>query len=367
MNNSVLTKSSTSMTATDAVPKYMQAVVLAAPKVVEIRESPVPALRSGHVLVRTAYVGLCGADAAMWDGSSVYLRQGLKAYPFVFGHEWSGVVAAVADDVKNVLPGERVVGHNFITCEVCPACRSGRRTHCSSRSEMGILGDYPGAASEYALVPAKVLASLPDAVTLRDAALLEPASTALHAVTRVNVKNDDRVVVFGTGAVGLHAAQIAAGRGAAVDVVGIDDAGLQLALDLGAKRALRPEQAPNDFYNVAIEASGAPSAVSQAARAITYGGRLAIVGIAHHPVNDFPWAELTIRDANVQAVLSGIDFWDQLVDLAARGPLQLSPLLDRVIPFARAAEAFELQVQPRSKPKLLLQFFDPEAEAQGQE
>lgn len=340
-----------------AIPSRMRAIVLTGPRQVEIQTLPVPRLRPGHVLVKTAYVGLCGADAAMYDGSSNYLHAGRKSYPFVFGHEWAGVVAQVATDVVNVLPGQRVVGHNFITCETCPSCRAGRDDECINRSEMGILGDYPGAASEYFEVPMRVLAGLPDTVDLRSAALLEPGSTALHAITRIGVRDDDLVAVFGTGALGLLVLQLGKFMGATVHVVGIDPAGLELARELGADKVLTPDQVAEDAYSAAVEASGAARATVQAAAALRNGGRLALVGLVHGTVDGFVTSDLIIKNARIEAVLSGIHQWDRLIGLAARGAIRLEPLLDQVLPFDEAEQAFRLQLTPsRTRPKLLLEF-----------
>lgn len=332
-------------------------IVLTGPSQLSIEAVPMPILRPGHVIIKTAYVGLCGADASMFDGSSVYLREGMKKYPFVFGHEWSGLVHALAEDVYELEVGQRVVGHNFITCEMCPACRSGHRSRCRNHSEMGILGTYPGAASQYFLVPAKVLARLPPGMSSQGGALLEPGSTALHAVTRVGVRDDDLVAVFGTGALGLLSLQLAKSLGATVHSIGVDPAGLKLARELGADETLTPEQVRSDRYTVAVECSGAPSAVSQAAASLTTGGRLAMVGIAHRPVDGFPAAQLVIKDATVEAVLSGIDQWDRLINLAARGRIRLDPLLDQVLPFGEARRAFGSLLTPdRPRPKILLDF-----------
>lgn len=342
---------------TPTIPTVMDAVVMTGPGTLSVERLPVPEPRPGHVLVRTSYVGLCGTDAALYDGTSVYLERGLKTYPFVFGHEWSGSVVAVADDVGSLAPGDRVSGHNFITCDTCAACRSGRRLICPNRSEMGVLGDYPGAASQYALVPAKVLARLPDAVGDRTGTLLEPAATALHAVTRIRVRDDDHVAILGTGTLGLVAIQLAKAAGARVDAIGIEAEGLALATELGADRALTPAEAANDTYTAVIEVSGAPSAAAQAPMILAFGGRLALVGVAHSPVQGFPTAQLVLKNADVQAVLSGIDQWDRLIGLVARGTLALDPLIDVVVPYRSPQTAFEaLGRHDRKRPKIMIDF-----------
>jgi 2-desacetyl-2-hydroxyethyl bacteriochlorophyllide A dehydrogenase len=338
-------------------PEVMDAVVMTGPGALEVQRVAVPELRPGHALVRTSYVGLCGTDASLYDGSSVYLERGLKRYPFVFGHEWSGSVAAVADDVRGLTPGDRVAGHNFITCDTCVACRSGRRLVCPNRSEMGVLGDYPGAASQYVLVPAKVLARLPETVDDRTGALLEPSTTALHAVTRIGVRDDDHVAVLGTGTLGLVAIQLAKAAGARVDAIGVEADGLALAAELGADATLTPDQAPADRYTAVMEVSGAAAAAAQAPLILAFGGRLALVGVAHSPVPGFPAAQLVLKNANVQAVLSGIDQWDRLIGLVARGALRLDPLVDLVVPYQSPQAAFDaLLRRDRKRPKIMIDF-----------
>jgi threonine dehydrogenase-like Zn-dependent dehydrogenase len=93
----------------------MNALLFTGPRRIEVQNRPVPSLRAGHCLIRVAYLGICGADAAFYKGSSFYLKQGLKSYPFIFGHEWSGTIVDIAEDVIGSKRGDRVVGHNFAT------------------------------------------------------------------------------------------------------------------------------------------------------------------------------------------------------------------------------------------------------------
>ncbi|MEO3798763.1 alcohol dehydrogenase catalytic domain-containing protein [Nonomuraea sp. B1E8] len=337
--------------------ELMPALTMAGPRDLRLRMVPAPAARPGHCVVRIAYVGLCGADASFYDGSSMYLREGLKHYPFIFGHEWSGTVVEVADDVRGFARGDRVAGHNFVTCDACPECRAGRRVLCRARSEMGILGDYPGVAGRFACVPAKVLTPLPATVGGPEAALLEPSSTALHAVRRTGVQDTDSVLVYGTGTLGLVTMQLARARGASVHVAGVERYGLDLAGSLGADGVLTPRDVEHDRYDVVIEASGAVEAAAQAPSALAYGGRLGLVGVPHHPVPHFPAASLVVKSATVHGVLSGIDDWDRLLGVIGRGGVALAPLIDHVYPYRRADEAFERLAQPdRARPKVLLDF-----------
>jgi len=335
----------------------MTAVMLTGERTVELRRVPVPAVPAGHCLVRTAFVGICGTDAALYAGTSTYLQQGLKSYPFIFGHEYSGVVVAAAPDVYGFGPGTRVAGHNFITCGSCEMCRRGRRTLCRRRSEMGVLGAYPGAAADYFVVPANVLIALPNNVSLRDAALLEPASTVLHAIIRTRVAEDDRVAVFGTGTLGLVAVQIAKAFGAHVDAIGVEEPALALARELGADRAIRPENVEAESYTVVIEASGAPSAAAMVPTALAAAGRAGIVGVVHRPVPSYDTAPFVLNDLEVHGVLGGVDYWDRLAGLVAGRRINLSALVHEVVPSGQAPSAFEALLEPgRPRPKVLISF-----------
>lgn len=337
---------------TDAV---MTALTLMRPRTVEAIAVEIPEVTPGHVLVRVAFVGLCGADLSLFDGTSPYLLAGHLRYPFVFGHEWSGTIVGAGAGVIEFAPGDRVVGHNFVTCEVCRACRSGRRTNCRNRVEIGIRGDMPGAASDYYLVPAKVLAHVPDELPLATACLLEPGTTALHALERVRARPDDAVLILGTGATGLIATQIAVAMGATVTVAGIDSRGLELAREMGATHAVHTADVPADSYSVVVEASGAPEALVTGAHGLEQGGRMAVVGIAHRPVDGFPAAELTMKNASVEAVLSGLDFWDALIELAVSGRIRLDALIDQTFDRRHVSSAFEAARSPdRIRPKVLI-------------
>lgn len=344
----------------------MIALVMTEPNTIETRSLPVPAATAGHCLVRISYVGLCGTDASLYKGTSTYIQTGAKKYPFVFGHEWSGTVVEVGPDVQQFAVGDRVVGHNFITCDVCAQCRRGNRLNCVRRIEVGVLGDYPGAASQYFDVPAKVLAHVPAELSDLEAALLEPGATALHAVTRSNVIETDRVVIFGTGTVGLIALQICRSFGATVDVVGIDPAGLDLASSLGARSILHPDNVAADDYTVAIEASGAPSAAAAIPGIIGDGGRVSLVGVAHSPIPSFPTAPLVLKNVTVHAVLSGIDQWDRLIGLVAAGAVRLEPLVESIHAPEQVSDAFEALLSPhKSRPKVLIDFSASQRSTRG--
>ena len=338
------------------LPDHMDALVFTEPGCAQIQRQPVPSVRAGHVLIRTAYVGICGADASFYDGSSFYLRAGLQRYPFTIGHEWSGTVEDVAHDVTGYSRGDRVVGHNFMTCETCDSCRAGEPTSCLRRSELGIYGAYPGAASEFFTVPARVLATVPASMSLDTAVLAEPTATLVHAFARTGLRNTDRVAVIGTGTMGLIAVQIARGAGAEVEAIGVSPVGLAAARRLGA-RASSPGTLARATCTVVVEASGATDAPREMLRLLAPAGRGALVGIPHAPTPELDLAMAVLNNATISAVLSGLGHWDSALAALRNGTVVPGALLDSVIDYTSASAAFALlATSDRPRPKILLRF-----------
>lgn len=335
----------------------MFAVVIAEPDVISREEQEIPAPLPGHVLVRTAYVGLCGTDTQLLKGTSFFIQQGLTRYPFVPGHEYSGTVVAVGSGVDRFQPGDRVVGDPFITCGGCRMCRRGRRNLCENRFEMGVRGNYPGAAADYVRVPDRNLVKLPDALALREAPFVESSVTVMSGFQRTRCQFEDRVAVIGTGTLGLVAVQMARALGAEVDAIGVEDEGLALARSLGASAAVRPEDADRHAYSVVIEASGARQAAALVPQLLAPAGRAALLGIASGPTDGYDLTEVVIKDAELHGILGGVGQFERTVELFASGAVRVAELIDRVVPAATAAEAFDALVAGgRSRPKVMLAF-----------
>src|SRR5262249_14824803 len=198
----------------------MDAIQMVAPKKLQQARLPVPSLAEGEILVKTAYVGVCGTDIHLLQGQSFYYDHGFLKYPFVFGHEYTGYVVATRG-VKDLYEGDRIVGHCMVECHLCDNCRKGRRHLCRNLKEVG-LRYIAGAAAEYVAVPAYAVTKVPDGLSLKAATLVEPTVTAYHALERVRVRSDDTVAIIGSGALGLLSLLLAKLTAARVDVIGVE-------------------------------------------------------------------------------------------------------------------------------------------------
>jgi 2-desacetyl-2-hydroxyethyl bacteriochlorophyllide A dehydrogenase len=339
------------------LPAEMTAVVFVGPGEVGHRTVPLPAPAPGRALLRVAFVGICGTDTHLLAGTSPYVTDGLTRYPIRFGHEYSGTVVAVADDQDLPLIGARVTGDGIVSCGQCPTCKSGRYNLCPRRDEIGVKGDFPGAAAQYFSVPVTNLAVVPDRLDLRAAPLAEPTVTVLSALEAGGLQPGRQVAVIGTGALGLVATQLASGAGCAVTVIGIEDPGLEAALRAGATAAITPDRAPKDTFDLVLEMSGARSIGGLLTRIAAAGGSLVQVGISGGPVDGVRLSDFTAKGLRLTGVLGGVHRVRAAVDLLAAGRIDTTLLVDEVVPAADAAHAFDRIGEPgRARPQVLIEF-----------
>ena len=343
----------------------MRAVMISGPNQIEHGDLPIPKMNPGHILIETAFVGICGTDAHLLSGDSFYLENKYLAYPFVFGHEYTGRVVDVAQDVTGIGLGARVVGHCMVPCHSCDMCRRGKRHLCRSLKEVG-LRFIQGAAAQYVSVPAYAVTKVPDGLSLKAATLVEPAVTAYHAAERANIRPDDKVAVIGTGTLGLLALSIARLSARSVDAIGIVDKELEFAKELGADRVLHPTDAEENAYSVVLEASGAATSTGLAARILDLGGRASLIGVVNQPAKEFVPSLVTLKDLTFHGILHGLDYYAQTVNLFAAGRVDPTRIIERVGSFSETETLFQQMTSGnRSRPKYLIEFAGEGNAAEG--
>ncbi len=214
----------------------MRAFVVRGPGDAGVEEVESPVAGPGEVVVDVERVGICGTDVEFFTGEMAYLHQGHAAYPLRIGHEWVGRVAAMGRGVDPVWLGKRVTADTMLGCGRCERCLGGRRHLCAQRSEIGIRGGWPGALAEQVPVPVSALHEIPESMSASAAALVEPGANAVRVIRAASVAGQ-RVLIFGSGTIGLLVALFARSGGAEVQVAGIDEGTLELAHSIGIKHA----------------------------------------------------------------------------------------------------------------------------------
>lgn len=343
----------------------MKALLLSKYENLEVKELPTPDPGPGEVLVRVAACGICGSDVHGYDGSS-----GRRIPPIVMGHEAAGVVASVGAGVTRYRPGERVTFDSTVYCGECAFCRRGQVNLCDRRQVIGVsCGDYrrAGAFAEYVTVPERILYPLPDGLSFSDAAMLEAASVAIHAVHVAEVRSGETALVIGAGMIGLLILQAARAAGCArIFVVDVDATRLALARSLGADSVVDgagetvisriAELTSGNGVDVVLEAVGRQETVATAIDCVCKGGTVALVGnIA--PQVTIPLQKVVTRQIRLQGSCASAGEYPQAMEWMAQGKINVAPLITAVAPLEEGALWFA-RLHAR-EPNLMKVILDP--------
>lgn len=317
---------------------------------VEIRSLPVPEPAPGEVRIRVAAGGVCGTDMHIYHGAPEIAR--LLKPPLVLGHEVSGIVDAVSEEVKRVAVGDRISLESHIPCGACYPCRVGRTHICRHTGYPGVTRD--GGFADYVVAPERIVWVHPPTVDLQVAALFEPFGIAVHACLEGVGVAGMNVLVTGCGPIGLMSIAVAKAYGAhSIIATDVNPTRLALATQLGATYAVDVrhedpltivrEQTRGDGVDVALEFAGQPSALAQAVEALTPGGDLRLVGAAEGPMQvDLPrWI---LKGLRVQGIHGRKLFssWEHAGRLVYEGRVDLRPLISHRLPLEQGVQAFAL-------------------------
>jgi threonine dehydrogenase-like Zn-dependent dehydrogenase len=304
----------------------MRAFVITGPGKAEVQDVTAPEARPGEVIVDVERAGVCGTDVEFFTGEMSYLHTGQAQYPIRIGHEWSGTVTAVGDDVDPAWIGRRVTGDTMLGCGHCYRCLSGRQHVCADRYEIGIRNGWPGALAEQLPVPMTALQTLPDTVDAALGALVEPGGNALRSVRGANLQPGQRLLVLGPGAIGLLTAQIAAAQGAEVHLLGPSRTSLRFAESIGLDKVWTRETLPELPWDAVIDASNAAALPALAADLVEPARRVVYVGLAGQP-SLLDSRTLALKDVAAVGVLSASGGFAGTVELYASGVVNPRPLV----------------------------------------
>lgn len=304
----------------------MRAFVVRGPRQAGIENVPEPVPGPGEVQIQVRRAGVCGTDAELYRGDMLYLRDGSTSYPLRIGHEWAGVVTSAAADVDPSWIGRRVTGDTMIGCGVCRRCRLGHHNVCESLIELGIRGGTPGALAECMVYPARFLHPLPDEVDDTAAALVEPAGNALRAVWAAELNADSRVLILGSGTIGLLAAMFGSVAAAEVHIMGRSKRSLEFARSLGFAGVSTEETVPHLPWDAVIDCSNAPNLPAKALELVEPAGRVVYVGLAGS-ASMIDTRSLALKDVTAVGVLGASQALDGVIAAFANGEVDPRPLV----------------------------------------
>jgi L-iditol 2-dehydrogenase len=302
---------------------------------IEVADRPEPTAAPGHVVLEVLGAGICGTDLHIADGEYETVT------PVTMGHEVSGVVAVLGDEIDESLLGARVVSETYYsTCGACEWCLAGRTNLCPERRSIGTHVD--GAFAPRLAVPAANLHRFPDWLDGHAAALCEPLACVCHSLLEPEpaVNEGDATLVVGPGPIGLLAAQVARAAGGTVHLRGTrhDDRRLAAARELGFETSTTAEDLIE--ADVVIECSGSEAGMRSGIAAARRAARYVQMGLAGRdvslPFDLVCFHELTITSGFASTPTS----WAKALDLVEQRRVELEPLLTEVVPLGEWKRAF---------------------------
>jgi L-idonate 5-dehydrogenase len=343
----------------------MRAVVIHAAHDLRIDERPMPERGAGQVLVRIQSGGICGSDLHYYhDGGFGTVR---VKEPMALGHEIAGVIAEAGDEVSHLVPGMRVAVSPSLACGRCRYCREGLRQHCLDMRFLGSAMRFPhvqGGFREFICVDASQAVPITDGMTMGEAAMAEPLAVCLHAARRAGPLQGKRVLVTGSGPIGMLCMMVAR-QGGAAEVVMTDVSAppLAKALALGADRALnvaadpdalKPYGADKGSFDILFECSGAAPALRGALEALRPGAIIMQVGLGGDMM--LPMNMIVAKEFDLRGSFRFEPEFALAVELMGKGLIDVKPLITATLPFSDARAAFDLASDKARSMKVQLAF-----------
>lgn len=334
----------------------MKAAVLHGAKDIRTETVAYPLLDPDGIVIKVKACGICGSDL------HVYKQEGKEGT--IFGHEFSGEVAEVGAEVRDIFVGERVTAVGFRPCGQCLWCLQGKPYRCSDMALVGY--QLPGAMAEFVAIPGAVLGrtafKLSEELTYQDGATVEPLSISLYAAKRAQPREKETAVVLGAGIIGLCAVQVLKALGVervlvsgrrSSRLMAAKACGADLVIDAAREDALQSvrEATSGMGADLIIECAGTQETFNQAVEMVHGGGRIMLVGVYEKPLT---WDPLPVISKNLTLVGCLGGNFPGAIELLQSGKATTRSLVTHSFSLDQAQEAFRTQLQDRQAIKVMI-------------
>jgi L-iditol 2-dehydrogenase len=340
------------------IPTTMLAAVYRGKNDVRMETVPVPAIGPGELLVRVHTCGICGTDLKK-------ISTGSHSAPRIFGHETSGVVAAVGKDVSQFQPGDRVMVFHHIPCRNCYYCRHHTFAQCEMYKKVGCTGGFEasgGGFAEYVRVMDWIVqhgtVRIPQGVSFEQACFVEPVNTCMKGVVSLRLEADETVLVVGQGSIGLILSVLARRTGARVITSDLysqrltisESFGLSLTIDASRTDVTQKVRELTDSRgaDAVILAVGGNGLIRPAMDATRPGGRVLLFAQTVHGEAVVDPAAICVDEKTLLGSYSAsVELQKESVRFVMRREMELELLISHRFPLSRGLEALELAAHPQ--------------------
>ncbi len=310
-------------------------------------QAPMPEIGADDVGIKIQSVGVCGSDLHYYRTGSI--GSFVVDFPFILGHEASGVVYEVGANVKHLKVGDRVCMEPGIPCMKCHECLTGNYNLCKD-VRFWATPPYDGVLSEYVAHPAAFTFKIPDNMTFTEGALVEPLAIGLHACNMGGVKLGQTVAIVGAGCIGLVTLLAAKAYGATKIIVGdVLDKRLEKARELGAITVNTKDE---DFAakvmeltggvgaDVAIDCAGFSPTVDACLSCTRPAGMVIIVGLGADHVDGFNTGVMSTKELTVKSIFRYRNLYPTAINAIADGRIDVGSIVSHRFKFDDTIEAF---------------------------
>ena len=332
----------------------MRAVVLEGPNQFVVKEVAKPTINQDEMLLKMERAAICGTDIRILEGKKTKDVR----YPSIIGHEMSGTIVEVGENVEGFKVGDRVAVANVIPCGCCPMCRRGMENVCMNRKAIGY--EFDGGFAEYVRLPEIAIKSgnivkIPEHVSFAEGAIIEPLSCCLRGQRNVNLKFNDNVLIVGAGPIGLMHVLLAKAAGARRVIVSeLNAYRRQKALDCGADIVLDPntddlaavvaQETGGIGMDIIIMAIGVPALVTPTLKLARKGGAVSLfAGFAKGVMADLDpnvihYNELKVTGSSAYKRQDYLDASEMVIN----GYLDLKPIVTHTYKIDDFQAAYEM-------------------------
>ncbi|MDQ4489788.1 L-idonate 5-dehydrogenase [Sinomonas sp. ASV486] len=340
---------------------YARAVVVHTAGDLRVEQRPLRAAAPDEAVVRIAYGGISGSDLHYWSHGAA--GDSILRAPMVLGHEVVGTVWSAAEDGSGPSAGTPVAVHPASpggTGARYPADRPNLSPGCTYLGSAATWPHTDGAFADYAILPARMLRTLPPDLPLRTAALIEPASVAWHAVARAGDVRGARALVIGSGPIGaLVIAALKRAGASEITAVDLHQRPLEIARRVGATSTIDArgtDAVAAVEADVTIESSGSTKGLASAIRGTMRGGRVVLLGLIPSGDQPVPISLAITRELELLGSFRFNDEIDEVIAALADGTLDASAVITHEYPARDALDAFATAKDSAASGKVLLHF-----------
>lgn len=323
-----------------------------------IKEIPVPEIGKREVLVSLEYVGICGSDVHYFHNGCCGSYKVDLSEDYMLGHECAGTIVKVGEEVERLKVGDRVALEPGITCGECEQCKSGHYNLCP---DVVFLATPPvqGCNEEYIAFPENMCFKLPDNVSTKEGALIEPLSVGFYASEQGGVKTGDTVVILGSGCIGLVTLLACKAHGAGkIIVADLVEARLQKAIELGATEVINSgkedalkkiEELTNGRgADVVFETAGSPVTIAQTPFIVRRGGTITLVGISAKEEITYNFAQIMDKEATIKSVFRYRNIYPKAIAAVSSGAINVKGIVTHEFDLEHIQDAYDEAVNNKT-------------------